>query len=60
MEYHVIASNYDHFTMATGFYGDAGKAKAQRLIDEGYFNRHLMPEFKDATFIVVPKSSSKK
>lgn len=57
MEYHVIASNYKHFTMATGFYGEQGKNKAQRLIDEGYFNRYLMPEIKDALFIVVPKSA---
>lgn len=53
MEYEVRAVNYPNFLMASGFYGEYGKKKAQRLIDEGYFNRHLMPEFKDAIFIVM-------
>ena len=52
-KYKVIASNYPNFTMAVGFYGESGKARAQSRIDEGYFNKHLMPDFKDATFIVV-------
>jgi len=52
-KYKVIASNYDNFLMATGFYGESGKQKAQERIDSGYFNKYLMPELKDATFIVV-------
>jgi hypothetical protein len=59
MEYEVRSSNYPNFLMATGYYGEQGKAKAQRLIDEGYFNKHLMPEFKDAIFIVVQKKNNK-
>ncbi len=59
MEYEVRATNYPNFLMATGFYGDYGKAKAQRMIDEGYFHRHIMPEFKDAIFEVVLKTKSK-
>lgn len=59
MEYEVIASNIPNFLMAVGFYGEAGKAKAQKMIDEGYFNRHLMPEFKHATFIVVPAKNKR-
>lgn len=53
MEYKVIASNIDNFVMATGFYGETGKEKAQKRIDEGYFNQHLLPELKHAEFIVV-------
>ncbi len=59
MEYEVRAVNYPNFLMASGFYGAYGKAKAQRLIDEGYFNRHLMPEFKDAIFIVMEVKTNK-
>lgn len=53
MEYKVVASNYPNFLMATGFYGDHGKEKAQKMIDSGYWNKIVMPEFKDAIFIVV-------
>lgn len=55
MEYEVRATNYPNFLMATGYYGEQGKEKAQRLIDEGYFNKYLMDDIKDAIFIVVPK-----
>lgn len=58
MEYEVRASNYPNFLMATGYYDEQGKQKAQFLIDSGYFNKHLMPEFKDAIFIVVLKSKT--
>lgn len=55
MEYEVRATNYPNFLMATGYYGNQGKEKAQRLIDEGYFHKHIMSEFKDAIFKVVEK-----
>lgn len=55
MEYEVRASNYPNFLMATGFYGESGKQKAQKMIDEGYFHKHIMPEFKDVIFVVVEK-----
>lgn len=55
MEYEVRATNYPNFLMASGFYGEQGKAKAQGLINDGYFHKHIMPEFKDAIFEVTPK-----
>jgi hypothetical protein len=55
MEYEVIVTNYPNFLMSAGFYGEQGKAKAQKMIDEGYFHKHIMPEFKDAIFEVVEK-----
>lgn len=55
MEYEVRATNYPNFLMAAGFYGEYGRAKAQKMIDEGYFHKHIMPEYKDAIFEVVPK-----
>jgi len=55
MEYEVRATNYPNFLMATGFYGDYGKAKAQKMIDEGYWTKIIMPEFKDAIFEVIEK-----
>lgn len=54
MEYEVRAEHDPLWLQATGFYGEHGKAKAQRLIDEGYFNRYLYEKDKDTKFIVVP------
>lgn len=55
MEYEVRATNYPNLLMAAGFYGEDGKVKAQKMIDEGYFHRHIMPDLKDAIFEVVEK-----
>lgn len=55
MEYEVRATNYPNFLMASGFYGEQGKAKAQGMINSGYWTKIIMPEFKDAIFEVVEK-----
>ena len=59
MEYEVRATNYPNFLMAGGFYGDYGKAKAQSMIDSGYWTKIVMPEFKDAIFEAAPKQLNK-
>jgi len=54
MEYKVVTECNQSELWATGFYGESGKAKAQKRIDEGYFHKHVYEEDKHKKLIVIP------
>lgn len=53
MEYKVITEDNSNEVWARGFYGDYGRAKAQKMIDEGYFHKHMYEADKSKKLIVV-------
>jgi hypothetical protein len=53
MEYKVVTEGSSNEVWATGFYGDYGKEKAQKRIDEGYFYKHMYESDKSKKLIVV-------
>ena len=53
MEYKVVTEDSPNEVWATGFYGDYGKAKAQKIIDEGYFHKYMYESDKSKKLIVV-------
>ena len=54
--YEVRAKHNPNLLMATGFYGEAGRAKAQRMIDERYWEPYLVADLKGTEFIVVERA----
>jgi hypothetical protein len=54
MEYKVVSECNQNELWASGYYGEAGKAKAQKAIDEGYFHRFMYQQDKHKKLIVVP------
>lgn len=53
MEYKVITKDNPNELWASGFYGEHGKAKAEKRIAEGYFHRHMYEADKHKTLVVV-------
>jgi hypothetical protein len=53
MEYKVVTEDSPNEVWATGFYGDYGKAKAEKIIDEGYFHKYMYESDKSKKLIVV-------
>lgn len=53
MEYKVVTEGASNEVWATGFYGDYGKAKAQKRIDEGYFHKNMYEADKSKNLIVM-------
>lgn len=53
MEYKVVTEDSPNEVWATGFYGDYGKAKAEKRIAEGYFHKHMYESDKSKKLIVV-------
>lgn len=53
-EYKVVTDGAPLEVWATGFYGDPGKTKAQKRIDEGYFHRYMYEKDKHKKLIVIP------
>ena len=54
MEYKVVTDGDENELHALGFYGDAGKKKAQDRIDSGYFHKYMYDYDKHKKLIVVP------
>lgn len=53
-EYKVITENSPNELWASGFYGDDGREKAQRMIREGYWHFHMFARDKHKRLVVVP------
>ena len=53
MKYKVVTEKSPGEVWATGFYGDYGKIKAQKRIDEGYFHQYMHEADKNKKLIVV-------
>jgi len=53
MKYKVVTENSTNEVWASGFYGDSGKIKAQKRIDEGYFHKYMYEADKSKKLIVV-------
>lgn len=53
MKYKVVTEGKPNEVWATGFYGDNGKSKAQKKIDEGYFHKYMYQSDKIKNLIVV-------
>lgn len=53
--YKVVTKGAENEVWASGFYGEQGKAKAQKRIDEGYWHRLMYEQDKSKTLIVVER-----
>ena len=51
-EYAVVTSDNHDEVWASGFYGDTGRERAQRLVDEGYWHRLMYQRDRHKTLIV--------
>ena len=51
--YKVVTKGEENEVWATGFYGEFGKKKAQKRIDEGYFHRYMYKRDRQKTLIVL-------
>jgi hypothetical protein len=54
MKYKVVTEDNHNEVWARGFYGEAGKIKAEQKIKEGYFHKFMFPIDKHKTLIVIP------
>lgn len=52
-EFKVVTDGSPNELWASGFYGEHGRAKAQRMVDEGYWHRFMYAKDKHKTLIVV-------
>ena len=57
MEYEVRAKHNPLWLMASGFHGEYGRAKAQKMVDERYWEPYLMPKDKGTEFVVVQRTA---
>jgi hypothetical protein len=55
MEYKVITKGSPLEVWAAGFYGEHGKAKAEKRIAEGYWHRFMYEKDKHKELEVVPE-----
>jgi hypothetical protein len=55
MEYEVVTEGNPNEVWATGFQGESGKEKAQKLVDNGYFHLYMYKTDKDKKLIVIGK-----
>ena len=53
MEYKVVTEGSPNEVWEIGFYGNYGKAEAQKRIDEGYFHKYMYESDKSKKLIVV-------
>lgn len=58
-QYEVRAKHDPLFLMATGFHGESGKARAQKMVDELYWEPYLMAKDKGTEFVVVARPFAK-
>ena len=58
MEYKVITKGNPLELWASGFYGDHGKAKAEKRVAEGYFHRRMYENDKHKELEVVPEGGA--
>lgn len=56
-EYMVVDADDMHAVYAAGFYGPAGREKAERMVAEGYWHR-IAPQLKGRKLIVIPVTPS--
>lgn len=54
MKYQVITKDNPLEVWASGFYGDSGKQKAERMIAVGYWHRVMYEKDKHKELTVVP------
>mgnify|MGYP000367212571 CR=1 FL=1 len=59
MEYKVITKDKPLEVWASGFYGEEGAKRAQLMIRNGYWHRHMYPEDKAKVLVVVPETKTK-
>lgn len=59
MFYQVITEGDPHEIWAKGFWGEEGKAKAERQITEGYWHRHMYARDQHKKLVVVPERNEK-
>ena len=53
MKYKVVTEGSPNEVWAAGFYGDYGKQKAQKRINEGYFHKYMYEVAKSKKLIVM-------
>lgn len=53
-EYKVITDGAPTELWASGFYGDEGRAKAEKMVSEGYWHKFMFDRDRHKTLAVVP------
>jgi hypothetical protein len=56
-EYKIITDGSPNELWASGFYHEEGRAKAQSMIDDGYWHRFMFASDKHKKLVVVPVQS---
>ncbi|MBA2525943.1 MAG: hypothetical protein H0V18_09205 [Pyrinomonadaceae bacterium] len=56
-EFKVVTDGAPTELWASGFYGDEGKAKAERMVRAGYWHLYMLEKDKGKSLVVVPVKS---
>jgi hypothetical protein len=56
MTYKVVTKGAPLEVWAMGFHGESGKARAEKLIAEGYWHRYMYAHDRHKTLEVVPET----